>query len=106
MTGDLSPVCPSGLSTRGAPLADAETVEAMRNPHSRIGWLERTLIEAAGSLRESLTAIRASDTRTRNAITYRIEEIERTLRLGKAADEATWGKPEKMLPVAAAGVAA
>lgn len=106
MTASLSPVSPSGLSTRGAPLADAEIVEAMRNPHFRIGWLERTLMEAAGSLRESLTAIRANDTRRRNAIMHRIEEIDRTLRLGKEADNATWGTPEKMLPVAAAGVAA
>ena len=97
MTASFSPVYPAGLPRK--PMADAAVVEAMRDPHFRIGWLERTLLEAAGSLRESLTAIRASDTRTRNAITYRIEEIERTLRLGKEADEATWGKPEKVLPV-------
>ena len=96
MSASLSPVGPSGLSSRGAPMADAAVAEAMREPHFRIGWLERTLLEAAGSLRESLTAIRASDTRTRSAITHRIEEIERTLRLGKEADEAVWGSPERV----------
>ena len=105
MTASLSPVGPSVMSSRGAPMADAAVVEAMREPHFRIGWLERTLLEAAGSLHESLTAIRTSDTRTRSAITHRIEEIERTLRLGKEADYAVWGRPEKA-PTAPEGIAA
>lgn len=106
MSASLSPVYPSGFSTRGAPKADAEVVEAMRNPHFRIGWIERELLDATGALRDALTAIRASDTRTRNAITHRIEEIERTLRLGKEADEAVWGSPDQAPAAAPARAAA
>lgn len=69
------------------PLADAEIIASMRDPHFRIGWLEATLEEDLDTLRRVLPSIRASHTGTRHNIERRIENIERTLRLAKAARE-------------------
>ena len=99
----LSPVYPSGLSTRGAPLADAEVVGRMRDPYFRIGWLEFELEMAAAELRRAAEHVKP-DFR-RRSIVERCETIERTLRLCKEAQETAADASEKMLPVAAAGVA-
>lgn len=61
-------------------MTDAQLVEAMRNPHYRIGWLERTLKEAL----RSLQAI--NDSHANLEAAYRIRDIEHTLRLSSAAD--------------------
>jgi hypothetical protein len=60
-------------------MADAEVIEAMRDPHYRIGWLERTLKEAL----RSLQAI--NDSRADLEAAYRIRDIEHTLGLSSAA---------------------
>ena len=60
-------------------MTDAELVEAMRDPHYRIGWLERTLKEAL----RSLQAI--NDSRADLEAAYRIRDIEHTLGLSSAA---------------------
>lgn len=105
MVGDLSPVYPSGFSTRGAPMADAEVVERMRNPHFRIGWLEGELAAALAALRDAHASLRETGG-ARVVVELRIEGIERTLRLCRAALEPAAEASEKVLPVAAAGVAA
>ena len=103
MTASLSPVYPSGFSTRGAPMADAEVVERMRNPHFRIGWLESELDMALAELRAVLANIRKSGG-ARITVELRIESIERTLRLCREALEPAADASEKVLPVAAATV--
>ena len=85
MTASLSPVSPSGLSTRGAPMADAEVVAFMRDPYYRIGWLERTLKEAL----RSLQAINHRHGSMEAA--YRIQDIEHTLRLSSEANRLEQG---------------
>lgn len=102
MTDSLSPVCPSGFSTR-TPLADAEAVERMRDPHFRLGWLESELALALCDLSCAVEHVKA-DFR-RRAMVERCASIQRTLRLCREASEAS-DASEKVLPVAAATVAA
>jgi len=103
MTASLSPVYPSGFSTRGAPKADAELVERMRDPHFRIGCLEFELEMAANELRRAAEHVKG-DFR-RRAIVDRCEAIERTLRLCRAALEPA-AQASECVPVAATGIAA
>lgn len=99
MSGALSPVYPSGFSTR-TPHADAEVVERMRSPYFRIGWLELELEMAANELARAAEHVKA-DFRRREMVA-RCEAMRRTLRLCREAADAS----EKVLPVAAAKVAA
>lgn len=104
MTDSLSPVYPSGFSTRGAPRADAEVVERMRNPHFRIGWLEGELAGALAALRDARASLRKGGG-AHVDINLRIESIERTLRLGDAANLPA-AETSEPVPAAAATVAA
>ncbi len=103
MTDSLSPVYPSGFSTR-TPLADAEVAEKMRNPHFRIGWLEGELAAALAALRDAHASLRETGG-ARVVVELRIEGIERTLRLCRAALEPA-AEASECVPVAATGIAA
>jgi len=100
----VASLSPPGFSTR-TPLADAEVAEKMRNPHFRIGWLEGELAGALAVLRDAHASLRKTGG-ARVVVELRIKSIERTLRLGEAANHPAADASEKALPVAAAGVAA
>ncbi|MFN4017649.1 MAG: hypothetical protein ACK4JB_20080 [Reyranella sp.] len=91
MSAGLPPGRPADLPK--PPLADAEVVERMREPHFRIGWMMFELEMAAAELGRAAEHVKA-DFR-RRSIVERSQSIERTLRLCREAADAS----EKVLPV-------